>query len=80
MNGIFNVRKTKYNEADIHDVKICIYDPQHDEHVSGQLNDHGKWEPVVVRSFLRLLRALPNTRKKVKTSIIKNQFSVFRCH
>jgi len=60
----FQCPKTKYNEADIHDVRICIYDPQHDEHVSGQLNDHGKWEPVVVRSFLRLLRALPNTRKK----------------
>ncbi|CAF3348050.1 unnamed protein product [Rotaria socialis] len=57
----FQCPKTKYNEEDIHDVKICIYDPQHDEHVSGQLNDHGKWEPVVVRSFLRLLRTLPNT-------------------
>ena len=63
MNGIFNVQKPKYNENDIHDVRICIYDPQHDEHISGQLNDHGKWEPVVVRSFLRLLRTLPNTRK-----------------
>jgi len=61
MNGNFNVQKTKYNEENIHDVRICIYDPQHDEHVSGQLNDHGKWEPVVVRSFLRLLRSLPNT-------------------
>ncbi|CAF0839130.1 unnamed protein product [Adineta steineri] len=57
----FQCPKTQYNEADITDVRICIYDPQHDEHVSGQLNDHGKWEPVVVRSFLRLLRALPNT-------------------
>ncbi|CAF0718871.1 unnamed protein product [Adineta ricciae] len=57
----FQCPKTRYNENDIQDVKICIYDPQHDEHVSGQLNDHGKWEPVVVRSFLRLLRALPNT-------------------
>lgn len=56
---------TKYNEKDIQDVRICIYDPQHDEHVSGQLNDHGKWEPVVVRSFLRLLRTLPNTRKNI---------------
>ena len=60
----FQCPKTKYNEDDIHDVHICIYDPQHDEHVSGQLNDHGKWEPVVVRSFLRLLRNLPNTRKR----------------
>ena len=59
----FQCPKTKYNDEDIHDVKICIYDPQHDEHVSGALNDHGKWEPVVVRSFLRLLRSLPNTRK-----------------
>jgi FkbM family methyltransferase len=57
----FQCPKSKFNEADIHDVRVCIYDPQHDEHVSGQLNDHGKWEPVVVRSFLRLLRALPNT-------------------
>lgn len=59
----FQCPRTKYNEKDIQDVRICIYDPQHDEHVSGQLNDHGKWEPVVVRSFLRLLRTLPNTRK-----------------
>jgi hypothetical protein len=59
----FECPLTKYNERDIHDVRICIYDPQHDEHVSGQLNDHGKWEPVVVRSFLRLLRTLPNTRE-----------------
>lgn len=59
----FQCPKTKYNDEDIKDVKICIYDPQHDEHVSGQLNDQGKWEPVVVRSFLRLLRSLPNTRK-----------------
>ncbi|CAF4803349.1 unnamed protein product [Rotaria sp. Silwood1] len=57
----FQCPKTKYNEENIHDVRICIYDPQHDEHVSGQLNDHGKWEPVVVKSFLRLLRTLPNT-------------------
>jgi hypothetical protein len=62
----FQCPTTKYNEADIHDVKICIYDPQHDEHVSGQLNDHGKWESVVVRSFLRLLRALPHTRKSLR--------------
>ena len=59
----FECPKTKYNENDIRDVRICIYDPHHDEHVSGQLNDHGKWEPVVVRSFLRLLRALPHTRE-----------------
>ncbi|CAF0804697.1 unnamed protein product [Didymodactylos carnosus] len=52
---------TKYKESDISDVRICIYDPQHDEHISGQLNDYGKWEPVVVRSFLRLLRTIPNT-------------------
>ncbi|CAF3648571.1 unnamed protein product [Rotaria sordida] len=57
----FQCPRTKYNENDIHDVRICIYDPQHDEHVSGQLNDYGKWEPVVVKSFLRLLRTLPNT-------------------
>jgi hypothetical protein len=59
----FQCPKTKFNEDDIHDVRICIYDPQHDQHISGQLNDYGKWEPVVVRSFLRLLRSLPNTRK-----------------
>ncbi|CAF1224306.1 unnamed protein product, partial [Didymodactylos carnosus] len=52
---------TKYKESDISDVQICIYNPEHDEHISGQLNDYGKWEPVVVRSFLRLLRAIPNT-------------------
>lgn len=62
----FECPTTKYNEENIHDIRICIYDPQHDEHVSGQLNDHGKWEPVVVRSFLRLLRTLPNTRNKMK--------------
>lgn len=61
----FQCPKTKYNEENIRDVKVCIYDPQHDEHVSGQLNDQGKWEPVVVRSFLRLLKSLPNTRKEI---------------
>ena len=62
----FQCPKTNYNEQDIHNVRICIYDPQHDEHVSGQLNDYGKWEPVVVKSFLRLLRTLPNTRRKAE--------------
>ncbi len=77
----FQCPKTKYNEANIHDVRICIYDPQHDEHVSGQLNDHGKWEPVVVRSFLRLLRALPNTRKKINPKIqLKIVNFDFRCY
>ena len=61
----FTCPKTKYNENNIKDIRICIYDPQHDEHISGQLNDMGKWEPVVVRSFLRLLRTLPNTRNKI---------------
>lgn len=65
----FQCPKTKYRENDIEDVFVCIYDPQHDEHVSGQLNDHGKWEPVVVRSFLRLLRSLPNTRRTNEKSI-----------
>jgi hypothetical protein len=77
----FQCPKTKYNDADIYDVRVCIYDPQHDEHISGQLNDHGKWEPVVVRSFLRLLRSLPNTRKKIIFN--KNHRSrncLFRCH
>ena len=64
----FQCPTTKYNDADIHDVKICIYDPRHDEHVSGQLNDHGKWESVVVRSFLRLLRALPHTRTSLSSN------------
>jgi len=68
----FQCPKTRYNEDEIYDVRVCIYDPQHDEHVSGQLNDHGKWEPVVVRSFLRLLRALPNTRKKDKSRIFSH--------
>jgi len=70
----FQCPKTKFNEVDIHDVRICIYDPQHDEHISGQLNDYGKWEPVVVRSFLRLLRTLPNTRKTMKVISIINGF------
>lgn len=64
----FECPKTKYSEKDIQDVNICIYDPQHDEHISGQLNDYGKWEPVVVRSFLRLLRSLPNTRSLKETT------------
>jgi hypothetical protein len=77
----FQCPKTKYNEDNIHNVKICIYDPQHDEHVSGQLNDIGKWEPVVVRSFLRLLRSLPNTRKE-KNNNLKyfENFHFFRCY
>jgi hypothetical protein len=76
----FQCPKTKYNENDIHDVRICIYDPQHDEHVSGQLNDHGKWEPVVVRSFLRLLRQLPNTRKIKSEFRKKLKMYYFRCY
>lgn len=75
----FQCPKTKYRENDINDVFVCIYDPQHDEHVSGQLNDHGKWEPVVVRSFLRLLRSLPNTREMKNVSSSELFLFSFRC-
>ena len=73
----FQCPKTKFNDKDIHDVRICIYDPQHDEHISGQLNDYGKWEPVVVRSFLRLLRTLPNTRRRIENFRLQNRFFFF---
>jgi FkbM family methyltransferase len=36
--------------------KLCIHDSRYDRVVSGQLKQHGLWEPSIVRSFIRQMK------------------------
>ena len=40
--------------------KLCIHEPKFDNHISGQLKEHGLWEPTNVRTFMRQLSEVPD--------------------
>jgi FkbM family methyltransferase len=40
--------------------KLCIHDVKFDQHVSGQLKQHGLWEPNNVRSFIKQMMEVPD--------------------
>ena len=42
--------------------KLCIHDTKFDQHVSGQLKQHGLWEPNNVRSFIKQMSEVPDAK------------------
>jgi FkbM family methyltransferase len=42
--------------------KLCIHDAKYDRHVSGQLKQHGLWEPNNVRSFIKQMSEVPDAK------------------
>lgn len=42
--------------------RLCIHDTKFDQHVSGQLKQHGLWEPNNVRSFIKQMSEVPDAK------------------